>query len=146
MTCYFHQFYDVIRSNTLTEVSNIIQLCFPNTIMSSIKDCFSKEKKNNYTSSGTEIKTYLSETVIWGYFCYPEDYRYQFSGDPHNLNPFYKQNVRKKRNFQVDLKAGPMIDERKPTLPTPFERPLKIKKNKDSYSNLFYYAEEIKLS
>lgn len=109
-----------------------------------ILSCFSKNPLNIFWSCFPEKKEPQKKRkrcipiilVQWGYFCHPEKYEYEFKNFKTQENPFYGK---KQTKYYPSVRT---INESVQESTNKVEVSHSITKNKDSYTDLFYYANK----
>ena len=127
------------------QIKEILEFCFSGFLIRIVCDCFSKnEPSMDYIQTTDESKNiYLKSLTFkeeyYGHFCDTEKYEYRFSMDQRNLNPFHAHS---KKRRKVSTAKDTIPENKKVSNQKITRTSYPFSKNKESYSNLFYYANE----
>ena len=112
-------------------IKEFILSCLSENPIKVVWDCFSINKQSS------PKKEKCSQILVqWGYFCYPDRYQYEFKNLRVKENPFY---IKRQPKY---LPRVSKINEHSQNNNNYDPIPKTLRKNKESYSNLFYYANK----
>ena len=143
---------------TMQSMKDIILNCLPNLLLDTFNDCFAKNKYLEQRYSYQENNSDSRITVVkWGYFVDPENSHYHVSSKRGNKGTFHEHQYHRQKKSQsvhhsskrvsrVTKKSvnSSVINETKEVNYLPHND--SITRNRTSYQNLFYYADNNNLN
>ena len=144
---------------TMKIMKDIILNCLPNMLLTTFNDCFAKNKYLEHPGSSKANNSDFPITVVkWGYFVDPENCQYQLSSQRRTKRTFHEhQNHRQIKSESTRKSSKKVSREAKKSVRTPVINETKevnyylphndsITRNRRSYQNLFYYADDNNLN
>lgn len=144
---------------TMQSMKDIILNCLPNLLLDTFNDCFPKNKYLEQRYSYQEKNSNSLITVVkWGYFVDPENSNYHVSSKRRNKGTFHEHQYHTPKKSQSVHHSSKRVSRvTKKSTNTPVISETKevnyhllhndsITRNRTSYQNLFYYADNNNLN